>query len=328
MSIKLLNEADLPKDPFELKTEHPGRMWIRERPEETWLCDVCGRNDGSYFHGCGNSNCDTWICDFSQRHLACWRGENSEFNRVGTTWIECDNAQGYMLFWKVVPLNSWPEDLPKDLRRTGKELLLQCSGDLPACKHIHGDRRSDETECTFMVFLQDWCSYILRNGCWDSREAIQGRWVDVEKASACNVPPRAMEEVDPLNVRFTHDCISAKFRGQDQTLDEVVYHICYGRMQFKELPPLEVIKFNDCLWSLSNRRLYIARVLRNWDVIAKVSVGIHAFTSPYLTNLKYDERLKRYATKWERCFSTKTEGKRIWCPGLRHNGDDASLQPH
>merc|ERR1712094_105532 len=66
--------------------------------------------------------------------------------------------------------------------------------------------------------------------------------------------------MSPKEIRFTHGSISFCFRNS-QTIDETIKRILANEMSFEDLPPLELTTFNDSWYSLSNRRLFVLRVL-------------------------------------------------------------------
>ena len=80
-------------------------------------------------------------------------------------------------------------------------------------------------------------------------------------------------QLDPLDVRFTHDEISAHFRDGswvDQTFQDVVG----SKLDPSEIPACDLVHSSDGLiWSLSNRRFnvfHVLRVMGHFDVLKGV----------------------------------------------------------
>ena len=72
---------------------------------------------------------------------------------------------------------------------------------------------------------------------------------------------------------------------------------------------MDVARHRDLSLSFSNRQLYVARSRANRGRLHSVRVRVRSKFSPYLLEVKYDVRLGRAATKWERSFSTTCVGQ-------------------
>ena len=70
----------------------------------------------------------------------------------------------------------------------------------------------------------------------------------------------ASAEVDPFAIYFTHNAISSHFRNGD-LIDDAIEQILNGHVLPDVFPPLEVVPYDGKLYSLSNRRLFMFRVL-------------------------------------------------------------------
>lgn len=120
---------------------------------------------------------------------------------------------------------------------------------------------------------------------------------------------------DPLNIRFTHDEIADRFQpvGNEpaQTLDSVIDAIQRGDASFDDFPPLIVVNYQDTLYSLSNRRLFVARVLAMQGAISAVRVRLERMESDLVQQQSFDDRLRRQSSWWERAFSTRNEGRMV-----------------
>lgn len=125
----------------------------------------------------------------------------------------------------------------------------------------------------------------------------------------------AMDDVrevhlNPLEIRFTHHGISFCFTN-GKRLDDVIASIESKRMSFDEFPAMQVVKREGTYFSLSNRRLFVARVLANRKCLSRVAVKVLDPTSNRVCWMK-DGR-----TKWQRSYSTRNGGKWVQKGGKR-----------
>ena len=67
----------------------------------------------------------------------------------------------------------------------------------------------------------------------------------------------------PFDVHFTHGAITCRFRDSEQPLDDAIQQIEAGQMQADTFPDIEVTWYGSQYYSLSNRRLFVFRVLAN-----------------------------------------------------------------
>ena len=108
----------------------------------------------------------------------------------------------------------------------------------------------------------------------------------------------------PSEVFFTHDQISKQFRsgtGLDQAIDDIVM----GVLSFDDFPPPICTKYDGCIFSLSNRRLFVARVLEQLGKLPTMKIQILPWEHQYLQrNCQFTGM-----TKWESAFSTTVGGK-------------------
>lgn len=111
--------------------------------------------------------------------------------------------------------------------------------------------------------------------------------------------------LDPRTIRSTHGTISFCFSNGNR-VDDVIDRIQSNTdtLCFDDLPAIQVVKRDDVFYSLSNRRLFVARVLANKGLLPKVRVHVFDMSSGR-TQLMKDGR-----TKWERSFSTRNGG--LW----------------
>mmetsp|Transcript_10248 Transcript_10248/g.23334 ORF Transcript_10248/g.23334 Transcript_10248/m.23334 type:complete len:297 (-) Transcript_10248:68-958(-) len=139
------------------------------------------------------------------------------------------------------------------------------------------------------------------------------------RARSMSVPPslstRPRQE-NPLNIRFTHDEISDAFqpRGAEvegQRLDDVIQAILDGEASADEFPPLCVVDFAGDLYSLSNRRLFVFRVLAMHEALEHANIQLVPMSSRYVQRLAYDPNLGREASKWDRAYTTRNQGQTV-----------------
>ena len=108
-------------------------------------------------------------------------------------------------------------------------------------------------------------------------------------------------EVSPSEVFFTHDRISPKFRT-GTLIDEVIDQILMEKMSFADFPQLICTKVDDKVYSLNNRRLFVARVLEKMEKIQLIRVILIPLDHPYL------QKEEEGSTKWKRSFTTTNQG--------------------
>ena len=121
------------------------------------------------------------------------------------------------------------------------------------------------------------------------------------KLQRVRIDKAATHALDPMSIRFTHFTISFCFRNGNE-LDMVIQDILDGALSLEALPPMEVVMHNEVHYSLSNRRLFVARVLATLGKLSEVKVRILDFD---------DERvqgLRDGISKWERSFTTENNG--------------------
>ena len=81
--------------------------------------------------------------------------------------------------------------------------------------------------------------------------------------------------------------------------------------EWSKLPPLEHVPHDKKLYSLSNRRLFIYRVLFHHHKLSTVEAYVFHPRAARVSQHKYDNYLKRMPSKWDRSFSTKYDGERV-----------------
>lgn len=123
------------------------------------------------------------------------------------------------------------------------------------------------------------------------------------------------QEENPLNIRFTHDEIADAFRpssaGEGQRLDDAINDILSGVTNVEGIPPMVVTRFNGDLYSLSNRRLFVFRVLAMQGKLESVRIQLEPWESEVVQRRAYDERLGREASKWDRAYTTENRGQTV-----------------
>ena len=82
-------------------------------------------------------------------------------------------------------------------------------------------------------------------------------------------------------------------------VDDAIQRIRNGTLDFTVFPLMECVRKDGKTYSLSNRRLYVARVLHIMGVLAEVQIDLLPFEHARV------HRVKDGKTKWERVFSTR-----------------------
>ena len=71
----------------------------------------------------------------------------------------------------------------------------------------------------------------------------------------------------------------------------------------------KVVEYGGALYSLSNRRLFMFRVVANYKYGAyHVKATVYPMQHPRIQDRRYDARLQRFESKWRRAFSTTCDG--------------------
>jgi hypothetical protein len=83
-------------------------------------------------------------------------------------------------------------------------------------------------------------------------------------------------ELCPFYVRFTHDRISNTFRN-GTNIDDAIRRILRQEMDPHQFPPIEVVRFGGHVYSLSNRRLFMYRVLAQQGCIESIRAIEHDY---------------------------------------------------
>eukprot|EP00928_Gymnodinium_smaydae_P041161 TRINITY_DN27866_c0_g1_i2.p1 TRINITY_DN27866_c0_g1~~TRINITY_DN27866_c0_g1_i2.p1 ORF type:complete len:259 (+),score=16.73 TRINITY_DN27866_c0_g1_i2:99-875(+) len=156
----------------------------------------------------------------------------------------------------------------------------------------------------------DWAPHVFPN---TQTHVVQGGEDDID--STCHQGHQSDAEsveisVLPHQVLFTHNTISSYFRC-GIALDDAIEAILDGKESVDDYPPLELVQHDGHLWSLSNRRLYVFRVLAAMDKVHKVKAVIWPMESERVARLRWDGRLQREASKWIRSFSTNNGGRSV-----------------
>jgi len=109
-----------------------------------------------------------------------------------------------------------------------------------------------------------------------------------------------IKKIDPFDIRFTHDSIKKRFRSGTM-IDDAIRDIRSGTMTTTDFPPLDVTECpqDHRLYSFSNRRLFMCRVLGNIGNLQQVDVIVHPFDCYWV---------KR---KWRYACTTQNEGTSV-----------------
>lgn len=108
--------------------------------------------------------------------------------------------------------------------------------------------------------------------------------------------------ISPAEVRFTHDQISSCFRESREQLDDIIDRVKAAHLSFDDFPHLVCVRHKDAIYSLSNRRLFVARVLHVLGHLFVITIQLMPMEDSSI------QRIMDGKTKWERSYSTKTDG--------------------
>jgi len=110
---------------------------------------------------------------------------------------------------------------------------------------------------------------------------------------------------DPFEIFFTHNCIGSRFRN-GTVLDDAIRGILESGMPGSAFPPMCVTRYpgDGRLYSLSNRRLFLFRVISNYGVLQQVNVHLYPFDDSTVV-----QRVKEGRPKWVRAFTTRVDGR-------------------
>ena len=125
-------------------------------------------------------------------------------------------------------------------------------------------------------------------------------------------------EVDPGIIRFTHQSISASFRAGDRLDDVISRALDEGASVMDPFPPMELVTVGSKIYSISNRRLFVFRCLVARNVCKAAKAVMYSCGDARLLRCRFDPGLGRWATKWERSFSTQCDGLFVEVSSLFH----------
>jgi len=123
-------------------------------------------------------------------------------------------------------------------------------------------------------------------------------------------------EMDPQDIRFTHDQIANAFRN-GRNLDDIIEQIVHGDLQADSFPPMIVVRSGEKCYSLNNRRLFVFRVLSSQGLLPTIAVRLVSMNSSIVQAMDFDEMRGRFASKWERSFTTHNDGESVCVRGSR-----------
>mmetsp|Transcript_150668 Transcript_150668/g.482107 ORF Transcript_150668/g.482107 Transcript_150668/m.482107 type:complete len:300 (-) Transcript_150668:156-1055(-) len=117
-----------------------------------------------------------------------------------------------------------------------------------------------------------------------------------------------IRDVSPFQLHFTHDSISSRFRS-GLHVDDAIDRIAEGRLESSAFPFLVVTEYGGSMFCLSNRRLFMFRVLARMGVLQTARVQAMPWDSSAVQRTRWERSAWR--TKWERAYSTTSDGLRI-----------------
>ena len=132
-------------------------------------------------------------------------------------------------------------------------------------------------------------------------------------------------EICPLQVLFTQDSISSTFSGgayRNRLVDaSIAAFIEQGRIDYWDSIEIEGFELNGRIYSINNRRLFMARVLACKGILDTIAIKLHRRDDAFLQRRKFDtHRLNAAAPKWVRHLSSRTGGLvvRVSAPGSKY----------
>ena len=128
---------------------------------------------------------------------------------------------------------------------------------------------------------------------WGPHSEERGSWLSAWAEGAMTGPPlptwgAVPLELDPFELRFTHDSISCRFRA-GMRIDDAIDAVRTGELDPATFPPIDAFELHDgegpaLLFSLSNRRLFLFRCLSMMGLLPAgvVRVLVHSWRSDTL----------------------------------------------
>ena len=114
-----------------------------------------------------------------------------------------------------------------------------------------------------MVYARRWCSLFRHARNYAVLERNLGSCPSL-RLQADEVKRKSKQTtvwLDPRRIRFTHDRISCRFRNRDH-VDTAIARILDKELSPKDFPPMQCVRKDHKVYSLSNRRLYVFRVCK------------------------------------------------------------------
>eukprot|EP00931_Biecheleriopsis_adriatica_P085928 TRINITY_DN60696_c0_g1_i1.p1 TRINITY_DN60696_c0_g1~~TRINITY_DN60696_c0_g1_i1.p1 ORF type:complete len:496 (-),score=87.88 TRINITY_DN60696_c0_g1_i1:218-1705(-) len=133
----------------------------------------------------------------------------------------------------------------------------------------------------------------------DAQEEVAD--VEVPDAEEEELPLCKEIQVCPSDVRFTHASISARFRS-GLSLDDAIDSITKKELAFEDFPAVICVERDGQLFSLNNRRVFVARCLHHKGLLSTMQVKVVPFSDAYV------QHERDGLSKWSRSFSTSNNG--------------------
>jgi translation initiation factor 1A len=128
-----------------------------------------------------------------------------------------------------------------------------------------------------------------------------------------------LRQVDPSLVRFTQSSISPVFRNLCP-IEKTIVNIMRGRLDFSDIEIIRCTEQDGKVYSLDNRRLYVARVLHTMGVIESIWVVLVPFDHPV-----HVQRVVDGQTIWQRKYTTTNRGQWVKVNGRYFNKERDEL---
>ncbi|CAJ1436001.1 unnamed protein product [Effrenium voratum] len=145
---------------------------------------------------------------------------------------------------------------------------------------------------------EDWQLEALEESETEEEASHDSEQEEMDAAEEAELPHETDVHLSPSEVRFTHANISSSFRNGTR-IDDVIRSIVLQEMAFDDFPVLVCTTWNDKIYSINNRRLFVARVLEKLGKLNLISITLIPFDHPLLLKEIMDQLGREYAISWE-----------------------------
>ena len=246
--------------------------------------------------------------------------------KLGLKYLGMPILDAAIVIVQIIPGGLVDEENKRILRNEVEPMSILEPGDIilsvnDCTKRDHGAEMMRATlqgdpQLTFQIDRRDFDPWDIstlppEDPCKDPQGRCQPGQERLSERSTHEPRPYTIKlNVDPRRVRFTHDSINHKFQN-GKSLDETIFNILYCNLKVQKFPPIELVQHEGALYSLSNRRLFVFRVVaRHWPGYW-FGACLYSFNHYRVQRLAVTQRGgQTLAPKWERAFTTRCNG--LW----------------